>query len=81
MPTAATDSPVPPRYVTLSELHDALGISRSTLLRRIAERKVPEAVRTEGGETGVGHRRWKVATARAIVRRAGKAVPAAWGGA
>lgn len=63
-----------PFGVTIGELAEALDSSPSTIKRHIEAGTVPEAeARTEGG-----HRRWSVTSAAAIVRAAGRAVPAGW---
>lgn len=64
----------PPFGVTIGVLANALDSTPSTIKRHIEAGTVPEAeARTAGG-----HRRWNVASAAAIVRAAGRAVPAGW---
>lgn len=72
---ALVTAAAPPFGVTIGELADALDSTPSTIKRHIEAGTVPEAeARTEGG-----HRRWSVASAAAIVRAAGRAVPPRWG--
>lgn len=74
-PAATPPLPPAPGTISVGSLASALGSSRSGIIRSIKDGKIPDAeFRTVGG-----HRRWAFASAVAIVRKAGRAVPAAWG--
>lgn len=73
-PALPSASPALPFGVPIGELAEALGSSPSSVKRAVERREIPDAeARTEGG-----HRRWSVASAAAIVRAAGRAVPRGW---
>lgn len=78
-PSQASPPGAPLSTVGVTALAAALGTNRSQLLRRIVGGQVPEGIRTRGGGVGPGHRRWKLADAMTIVRKAGRPVPEAWG--
>jgi hypothetical protein len=61
--------------VSVGALAAALGTTRSSIIRAIKALEIPDAERRTHGN----HRRWETATAAAIVRKAGRPVPAAWG--
>lgn len=75
---APTETPAPPpapfSTVGVGALASALGTSRSSLLRAIVEKQIPDA----DGRTLGKHRRWSLALAAQIVRAAGRPVPQGW---
>jgi hypothetical protein len=73
--TAAEAEPAAFGTISIGALAAALGSSRSTVLRAVTNGAIPDAE----ARTRKGHRRWKIETARNIVRKAGRPVPPAWG--